>query len=383
MALDDLELLAEAERRAQVPARWDRGVRTALSVLTHSARTDARLTASGVCAVREHIVVALVSRLLREDLQEIRPELFQTDLGAPLIVVGLPRSGTTLLHRLLALRPDSRTLRYWEVRNPVHGAGPDERLSWARRELNLLTLSGPEFAAKHVTRPDSPEECAFLFDSSLVSSTFGLRAPLYSYAQWYAEQDDAAPYDVYRAHLQILKADWPDTRLVLKAPAHTRSVAQLLRVLPEAVVVQIHRDPHQVVPSSSSLIASCHETMSDEVDRHRVGRETLRTLEEMVRRNQKDRSTLPANAIFDCYYSDLLYDPIGLIRRIWAHAGVSIDYDDERRLRSYLASHPQGQFGQHAYRMEDFGVSASEIEHRFADYVSEFPSVLDEAALGF
>ena len=380
MAFEDAELLAEAERRAQAPARWDSGALTALSVLTQSARDDARLTASGATAVREHILVALVNRLLRERLQDTSPGLFEIDLGAPLIVVGLPRSGTTLLHRLLALHPSSQTLRYWEVRNPVPPAGPDERLTWARHELNMLSLSAPDLVAKHFTRPDSPEECAFLFDSSLVSSTFGIRAPLYSYVRWYAEQDDAGPYDAYRTHLQILKADRPDTRLVLKAPAHTRSIAQLRRVLPEALVVQIHRDPQRVIPSASSLIASCYRAVSDEVDSVRVGRETLRNLEEMVRRNQGDRGTLPGGALFDCYYSDLLYEPLSLVRRIWAHAGVKVDETYEDKVRSYLSRHPQGQFGQHSYRMETFGVSLAELEHRFADYVAEFPSVLDEEA---
>jgi hypothetical protein len=378
MGFEDSELLAEAQERALGPASWDSAARGALSVLTRSAREDGRLTAAGADAVREHIVVALVSRLHRERLQETQPEVFATDLGAPVIVVGLPRSGTTLLHRLLALHTSGRTLRYWEVRNPVPPAAPDERLAWARRELNALTLSAPDLVAKHLTRPESPEECAFLFDSSLVSSTFGIRAPLYAYVQWYAEQDDAGPYDVYRAHLQILTAGRPDVRLVLKAPAHTRSLAQLRRVLPEALIVQIHRDPHRVVPSASSLIASCYGAVSDEVDHGRVGRETLRNLEEMVRRNQEDRRMLPQGAIFDCYYSDLLYEPLALVRRIWAKAGVTVDEDYEQSVRAYLGRHPQGQFGKHAYRAETFGVSSSEIEHRFSDYVASFPSVLDE-----
>jgi hypothetical protein len=208
-----------------------------LAILCRSAEEDARLSLLGRMAVRDQITRALVTRLRRIDLRRKNPGIFSAPLTAPLIVLA-SRSGTTLLHRLLALASDARAIPMWQLQQPIAPPGPDRRREEAIAQVARIKKVAPELDAKHHIDADEPEECVFLLDSSLMSPSFWMFAPVYGYLSWLLDRDSHAAYRVYREHLQIFQAETPDLRLTLKAPAHTAGLEALLAAIPEAMIVQ-------------------------------------------------------------------------------------------------------------------------------------------------
>jgi hypothetical protein len=288
-------------------------------------------------------------------------------------VIGLPRSGTTFLHRLLALAPEARALRYFEVRHPIAAPDHDDRHERARREHRGMAWLAPGLDAKHFSGPDEAEECLFLFDSSFVSSSFWVAAPAYGYLDWYLEQDQRAAYQQYREHLQIFQVEQPSRRLTLKAPVHTANLGPLLEAIPNVKLVQLHRDPARSLNSVNSLFYTLHHAVTDQVDRQRLGRANLELLARGIDRNLAARQGLPEGAVLDVYYDDLVTDPLGVVRKIREHHGLSFDDDYASRLRAFVAGNPQHKHGQHRYSADDFGLYDRQIRQRFAEYLERFP----------
>ena len=343
-----------------------------LAILCRSAEEDARLSFLGRMAVRDQITRALVTRLRRIDLRKRRPEIFTAPLTPPLIVLGLPRSGTTLLHRLLSLAPDARAIPMWQLQQPIPGPGPDRRREEAVAQVARIKKLAPEIDAKHHIDADEPEECVFLLDSSLMSASFWMFAPVYGYIAWFLDQDQRAAYRVYREHLQILQAETPGRRLTLKAPAHTPHLEALFAAIPEVMIVQTHRDPVDVVNSVNSLFHSVHGVVTEHVDTHRMGAVNLDLMADLVERGLAARDKVPADRILDVRYGDLTRDPMGSVRRIHEHFGLPFEDAFAARLRHWLEHRPQDKFGRHVYAAEDFGMTDAQIAERFKGYVARF-----------
>ncbi|HVR19522.1 MAG TPA: sulfotransferase, partial [Polyangiaceae bacterium] len=346
-----------------------------LAVALESAERDAQLTLLGRMGIRDMLVNALTQRLLRVQFRREHPEVFEAPLTPPIIVMGLPRSGTTLLHRLLSLAPEARSLRYFELRRPLDEPGND-RLAWARSQQRSFKWLARGLDAKHASGPEEPEECLFLFDSTLVSATFWIAAPLYGYLDWYLAQDQRAPYRAYREYLQIFQRETPERRLTLKAPIHTPHVRALFAAVPEARLVQLHRDPRPALASANSLFATLHRVVTDSLDCERLGRANFELVATGMDRLLDARTTLPEGAIHDVYYDELVRDPLGVVRDIRNRFELGFDAAYEERLREYLRENPQHKHGPHRYRADDFGLSDDEIQARFARYLETFPRTL-------
>ncbi len=345
-----------------------------LARVTESLKSDVDLGLLGRLGIRDYLVLALKTRLQREALRRRRPELFATPLTPPLMVLGLPRSGTTLLHRLLSLAPEARALRYFEVRRPIVD-GKDDRLAWAYQQYRAFRMLAPGLDAKHFSRPEEPEECIFLFDSSMVSLAFWVAAPVYGYFDWYQKQDQHGPYRQYLEHLQIFQSETPGQRLTLKAPIHTAHVEPILAAIPEVKLVQLHRDPVRVVASVNSLFCTLHRAVARNVDAARMARANLDFLAYGIEKNLAARKALAPNRILDLYYDDLVADPLGVVQSIYEFHGLPFSDEFERRLRTFVAENPQHKHGEHRYANTDFGLSDGAVAERFHDYVTHFPRV--------
>jgi hypothetical protein len=375
VSLSPAALLAAARRAAGADDFGQRDFERGLEVLVESAERDANLTLVGRLGLRGVIVNALATRLLRERLRTTRPELFRTELAAPLIVIGLPRSGTTLLHRLLALAPGARALAHWEVRRPLPGPGRDRRAAEVQRALTVVRRLAPELELKHSSLAGDPEECMFLLDSTLVSASFWVTAPVYSYLDWYLEQDQAGPYRVYREHLQVFQAAEPRCRLTLKAPIHMANVEPLLAAIPNAKIVQLHRDPVAVLGSVNSLFYTLHRVVTERVDLPRLGKANLELIGRGMERHIEARGRLPSDAIVDVYYDDLIREPLETVRSIYDRLGFVLAPEFELRLRRFIEQNPQHKHGRHRYRVDAFALSDAEIRARLAGYLERFPRV--------
>ncbi len=350
----------------------ERDFEEGLSVLCDSAERDARLLLTGRLAYRDHVTNALVTRLRRIEARKRRPEAFRTPLVPPLIVLGLPRSGTTLLHRLLSLAEDARAPALWEMQQPIPGTGADQRREMSFREVSRFKRAAPDIDAKHHVDPDEPEEDFFLFDSSLWSFSFWVVAPVYGYLEWYLQQDPLPGYRIYREHLQFLQDESPGKRLTLKAPVHTAYVDTLLETIPNAMIVQTHRDPVEVTSSVNSLMYTLQSYVTESLDVRRAAATNTDLFVYFVEQSMAARERIPASRILDVRYADLTADPVGTVRKIYDHFSLKFEGRFQSRMRRWMDERPRHKFGKHEYTAEDFGMTEAQIAERFKGYIARF-----------
>jgi hypothetical protein len=346
------------------------GYREGLHALVEAIEADPSIHMAGRLHLRALIVRELVTRLRLQHARRHDPRLDEGPRLAPLVVCGLPRSGTTFLHRLLSEHDDARPLPLWELMEPLPGPGPDRRLATARARLERLSsLAHDALDPQHLIRAELPDECGHLFKATFFSSIYW-QAPLHRYLEHYLRADPGPPYRDYRALLAAL--DRPGRRLVLKDPFHARHLPSLFAVLPAANVVVIHRDPVEVVPSFHKLTLSLHRVFSDAVDVPRTVELNTRWLHDLVGRHLDARSSLPSARIVDVGYRELLADPVAVVAHIHDRFGLELDARTQARLERYVADHPQRQYGANPYRAEDYGQRPEALAERFADYRARF-----------
>jgi len=340
-----------------------------LNVLCRSVEDDARLSLAGRLAFRDYIVRALVNRLRYVHARAVEPEVQDVALVPPIIVMGLPRSGTTFLHHLLACDPAARPLRLWELMEPIAGPGRDKRRQRTAKVLSRAKWMDKTLDAKHHFDADHPEECVLLLDPTFLSASFWVFAPVHGYLKWLRGQDLNEAYGAYRWYLQRFQRETPTQRLVLKAPAHTAAVEALLRAVPNARLVQTHRDPISVVPSANSLVLSLHAMVSDGLDVERMCKTNLEHLEHLVEVSQRARAR--TSSWVDVRYSRLVRDPIGCVRRIYDRLELVVSDEMVDRMERHLASRPKDKFGKHAYSARDVGPTDALLRERFSAYVQD------------
>jgi hypothetical protein len=340
--------------------------RKGLEMLVDSAERDANLHTLGRMHMRGLIIELLVTRL-RLSRVKAKASGNSKPMLPPLVVCGLPRSGTTFLHRMLAERADARPLPLWELREPIPERGkPDDRLARARaRDKRLAALLPDDADAQHLVRAELPDECGHLLKVAFWSSLFW-QVPAYRYLEWYLAADPTPAYRDYRALLDVLAK--PDRRLILKDPFHARHLDRLLAVLPDAMVVQTHRDPVEIVPSFHKLATTYHALLSERFDRARTIALDMRWLQAIVHDGRELRAKLAPRRVFDVDYPELLADPLGVVDRMHAHFGLEFDENDRNRIARFVAENPQHKHGRNRYTAADFGQHDDEIAAAFAEY---------------
>jgi hypothetical protein len=361
-------LVRRAVRKAGLADFGEPDFAEGLAVLCRSAEEDARLSLLGRLVLRDHVTDALVTRLRRIEARRRTPDVFRAPLVPPLIVLGLPRSGTTLLHRLLALDEAARAPLLWELQCPIPGPGPDRRREQALRRVARMRKAAPDLDAKHHVDADEPEEDVFLLDSSLSSPSFWMLAPVYGYLEWLLARDQRPAYRVYREHLQLLQAGSPKRRLTLKAPAHTGNLDALAEAVPEAIFVQAHRDPVTVTISVNSLFHTIHGLVTDAMDVRRMAAVNTELMATLLERGMAARATVAADRVCDVRYRALVADPIGTVRDIYHRADLPFTSAFATRMTRFLAERPAEKFGRHTYAAEDFGLSEERLRSRFRAY---------------
>jgi hypothetical protein len=374
-ALDEEALVGAAVKATGLSEFGDGYHREGLLRLLESVEKDAALHLSGQLTFRETIVGSLINRLLLTEAYKRSPEIFQKPLKPPIIVLGLPRSGTTFLHRLLAMDPAHRAVPWWELARPLPSPGSngksDRRRQIFQKKLHRLQKITPDLDRIHYTRVDTPEECIWLLASTFLSPLFWALAPVYGYLDWYMNQDRLQAYYEYRLLLQVLQAADPTRRLVLKSSTHTGAVETLLQTIPSSLLIQTHRNPVETTASLASYFYSLHSRTTERLDVRRMTEAILSFHEHQIARNLKARDAYPG-ALFDVYYDRLVADPIGTVRDIYDHYGLAWSEEFEERLNYYLQQNPRGKHGAHLYSPENFGQTRDTISRRFAAYIERF-----------
>jgi hypothetical protein len=381
--LDEASLLAAARRTAEREDFVDESFRDPLRRLLASLETEARLHPLGRMLVRQSLVRALVNRLRLEELSAKHPEIREQRVTAPVFIVGLQRTGTTLLHRLLTCEPALRPLLSWEALNPAPfpatrglweprtRPGRDPRMRLAETAERGLRYLAPEFFAIHPVEAHAPEEDVLLLDLTFMSPTADATQRVPSYSAWLRDTDQRPAYHYFRRIIQLLLWQRPG-RWLGKTPHHLENLDVLLDVFPDAKIIQTHRDPLRVVASFCSMMAHGRAIFSDHVDPREVGATLGDRAVRAVTRAIAVRERAAPDSFLDVAYADTLADPLKEIRRIYDFLGLSLAPETEASMQRWLAANPQDKRGVHRYRLEDFGLDRAELDRRFEPYRSRF-----------
>jgi len=351
------------------------GWRDGLERLCIDFRGPARLSPIGRIAADRHLVDLLTNRARLEADRAAHPEIAGRAIERPLFIVGLPRTGTTILHLLLAQDPAHRVPEVWEVMHPAPAEGPAPlRIARAGRELAWMHRLAPELKRTHPLAPRLAQECIAIDRHTLQSHEFQTTHTVPGYQAWY---ESRALEPVYRFHKRFLQwLDWqrPGQRWVLKAPAHLFGLDALLRVYPDAAIVQTHRDPLTVMASLASLGTTLRRAFGDGVDPIAVGREKAKRWGDGLLAAVAARADgrLPAAPFLDLAYADIVADPIASVSRIYDRFGFEFSAEAEASMREFLARHPKDKHGRHRYCPEDFGLDRDAEQARFAAYRARF-----------
>ncbi len=387
MADPSLELeavLAEATRRTGLDDFGDPAFLAPLERLLHSLREEAGLNATGVAMQFERNVGLLVSRLRTEDAYRRHPEIADEPLERPLVIVGLARTGTTMLHRMLASDRRWLALLWYESRNPAPFPGYEEaapdakdpRIADAEAEVAAMLEGSPDLIAAHPMDAHAPDEEIMLIEHAFTSWNPEAFCRVPGYAA-YLDATDATPG--YRTMTRLLRfLQWQKRRRgesakrwVLKAPYHLAHLDALFSVLPDARVVMTHRDPVDTVPSLASLVKTLRVLGSDTVDPHEIGAhwaaKWARALERMIaaRASREHR-------FLDVYYDELVADPMDQVRRIYAHADQPLTPEAEAGMREWAVENERDRRPLHAYTLEEFGYTREGLRAEFSAYWERF-----------
>ena len=375
LGLDVTRMLATAIRRTGLRDFGDPSFREALERLLRSLEREANLNLVGRIAAREDLTGMLVNRLLLERDRARHPGIAHEDIRRPLVITGLPRSGSTFLHGLLAQDPASRIPLHWELRFPSppperSTRDTDPRIARAARHIRWFHRLAPEFRKIHPVGARLPEECVVILSHAFLSFEFSSNWFVPTYQSWLEEQDLEPAYRYHRRFLQHLQWAQSGERWLLKAPVHLPGLRALFAVYPDANVVVTHRDPLEVVASVASLHVTLRRTFARGVDPAAIGPEVSAMLAHDVRRGFAARADGCGGPeqFFDVWYGELMDDPLAVIRRIYRHFDLRLSSETVGRMRTYLAENPKDLHGPHVYSLADFGLDPDVERRRYRDY---------------
>ncbi|PYJ95441.1 MAG: sulfotransferase [Verrucomicrobia bacterium] len=346
----------------------------ALSRLLESCYSEAQLNLIGKIALRTNVLHTLSSRLLMERDRQLYPNIRRQEIREPLFIVGLPRSGTSLLHILLAADPEHRSPLMWEVMTPSPPTLDDEkrRIRRATQSCNYFNWLAPTFRYVHAVGAELPQECVRLMTPTFMSDQFDTMYYVPSYRAWFFRQDLRPAYQYHRRFLQHLQFMRPTRRWVLKAPTHMFALSAMLSVYPDALFVQTHRTPVEAMASVSSLITILRSAFSDAADPVTACREAIQYWSETMEKFLQERDRLASARICDIDYNQLRCDPIDAIRRIYGHFGWSLSREAECRMRALTAGQMRRKHGNHRYDLSQFGFAPREVLTAFGSYCERF-----------
>src|SRR6266566_4072583 len=369
-----LDLIETAMRRCGLSDFGRGDFLEALSRLLESCQRESRLNMIGRIALRADLLRTLCSRLFLERDRQLYAGIARQEIREPLFIVGLPRSGTTFLHTLLAADPEHRVPLTWEVMTPSPPTRDNERqrIRRATQSCNCLNWLAPTFRHVHPVGAELPQECVALMTPTFMSDQFDTMYNVPSYRAWFLRQDLLPAYEYHRRFLQHLQFRRNAPRWVLKAPTHMFALPTLLSVYPEALFIQAHRAPLEAMASVSSLITILRRVFSDAVDPFVVCREAIQYWSETLDRFLQERDRLAEYRVCDVNYVEIRSDPIAAVGRIYEHFGWLLSQKTEQRMRLLLASQPQEQYGRHRYNLSDFGIREAEGAAAFTAYCDRF-----------
>lgn len=389
IGLDPFKMVAESILEKAIKTSAYKGpipfqLVTGLNILIESINEDAKPNPFGKLAAKRLFERTLHGRFKVEEVLQENRTIEESEIHEPVFIIGMPRTGTTILHALLHEDSAHRSPLAWECLLPHPVPKPEtfnnnDQLNTIRKEFLQLFKLVPDFQRKHHMAADSPQECIGI--NALDFNTFQPAAQFYipSYMDWFENKaDKLSTMRFHKRFLQYLqsggvKAD----KWLLKSPVHLMRLPEIFTVYPDAKIIMTHRPPVHVVASTSSLISSVRSLYSNEEDPVRTGHEQAGIWSRYFNRFLESRKILnKENQIIDLKFEDFLQDQMGTIRKIYERFNWHLSIQSARNMEKFLLLNPKDKNGIHYYTIEDFGLSGKKIEHLFSNYL-EFLNDLD------
>lgn len=342
-----------------------------LRILLDDYATEAGLTGAGNYMQRSFVRGALIARLLSQAGFKQHPEYAEVPIERPVFVTGLPRTGTTALHRLLTADPRHQGVELWltefpQPRPPRETWEADPVFTGIQAAYAEHHVENPEFMGIHYMDATSVEECWRLLRQSGKSIGYESLAYIPNYSAWLAKQDWTDAYERHKANLQLIGLNDQDKRWVLKNPSHLVGLDAIMAVYPDALVVQTHRDPRVAIASACSLSAEATKGWSTVFEGEVIGRTQLDMLAGASARFAEERSKYDPAQFLDVQYDDFVADPPGTVRRIYDEFGLPWTDDVADRVNAIDAESRQGpKRPSHRYSLADYGLTEEDVLARF------------------
>lgn len=314
--------------------------------------------------------------------RERHPGIANVKIERPIFILGLPRCGTSLLHALMSVDPDTRTPLSWEVAQPspppeAATFETDPRIDAFNRYVDEA-FSG-EWAGVRKAHPIGatiPQECGMLLETAFAGANPVMIFRLPSFYQWYQQADTTFGYEVHKKWLQHLTWHNPRKRWILKVQEHMYHLPELLSVYPDAILIQPHRDPLTVMASISELIRVIRSISYPQQDLRELGQEMLHLWHDGQVKMMAYRKAHPELKVFDMRYKDLAADPVAAARSVYEYCGEEFTPTAEQNMRQWLADNPSDKHGRHTYKLDDFSLTEAQIKNVYSDYIETYAAYL-------
>jgi hypothetical protein len=376
------ELLATARSRTGLSDFGDRWFLEPLAALLDSLNHDAKLHAAGIVAETERVVTALVNRLHLVDICQRERAIEHESVNVAAVIVGLPRTGSTLMQRLLSSVPALTALRWWEICNyaPWPGEVPTNvsgRHRAGQDIIDALLAGDPELAAGHPYQNDAADEETIILGQFFMGTLMEGFAHVPGYVAWLKQADHSPMYRELRRVLQSMQ--WFDPsrrgrRWLLRSSAHLASLEALTGEFPEARLLMTHRDPLETIPSLCSLMTMLQGLGSNRMDKIDSGRFIAERWAWNLQEFMRIRARLPRERFLDVYYADLVREPLAVGLAVVRALGLGDDYPTRVAMQNWLDANGRERHPPHHYTAQEFGLTPESLASMFADYRTTFVS---------
>lgn len=377
-------LVHQASERAGLDDLGPDSWRDGLAVLVETLETAPFVEPSGRADFESQVVDALWNRLRVVDFHKQYPDMAESRIERPLVVLGLPRTGTTVVSYLLDEDPERRSLLNWEASDSVpppttQTLRTDPRCLAKKAELDELAaaLKEAQFPVPHWEDADGPTECTFLLNQDFKALIWDMIMPTTAYGDWFLDADMTSAYEYERMALQVLQSNAPGV-WSLKMPSHAVHIDALLKAFPDARIVWAHRDPFKVTESYLSMNELARSRiLGASMDVTAFVPSVLRQLRAHVERPLRSRARIGDDRFYDLHYVSLLSDPVAEMRALYEWAGDPLTPAVESRMHDWLKRNPQHKFGRPSYELARFGINKADLEPVFDNYISAFDIELE------
>ena len=379
LTLEPAALMAAAKSKTGLEDYGAGDFEARLELLCRAMTDEGGFNSAGILQQHTLILGLLKNRLLIEDLVALHPEILDERISAPIVICGLPRTGTTHLHNLISADPAIRSLPYWESLEPVLAEGerpaagePDPRRERTALALSFLDVAMPYFNRMHEMTVDHAHEEIQLLAIDFSTMLFETTAPMPTWRDAYRSRDQRPSYAYMRRVLQVLQWLRGGTRWVLKSPQHLEQFPALLDTFPDATLVVTHRDPVSVTTSMVTMLAYSSRLSRDRVDVEGIACYWASRLELMLRRCAEERDVLPAGQTIDVHFDEFMADDLAMVARVYELAGQPLDDTARSAMRAFMADHPRGKFGAIEYDLAQLGLDRAALRRQMDFYTERF-----------